>query len=200
MGTFYEPYDPRKTIMHYGVKGMKWGKRAYQQGVEPPANVNRPGGDYVKFTPRTDSFRKTKRRDGGNKITDTVNDVAEKINSKNREWTMNDDAHKSKILRTPKVRIPIHNRELRTESRSTENIPTQRVHNGNRMGVKPSNIASNAVNKMADNVQKSLSGKRPGGTTKNNLVKDTKKTAAKIQADYVKGILTGKYGTKKKKH
>ena len=35
MGPYDKPFSPQEYLMHYGVKGMKWGVRRYQNEVLP---------------------------------------------------------------------------------------------------------------------------------------------------------------------
>lgn len=54
MGTFYSNNDYRNYLMHYGVKGMKWGVRKYMgaDGKLTPAGQKRAKSDGQGFIPR----------------------------------------------------------------------------------------------------------------------------------------------------
>lgn len=166
MGTFYEPYDPRKTIMHYGVRGMKWRRRKIGAAV-PVGNPNYNNDYYNNYY----------RQPGRNRALPTP--------PENRQGIKPSSAISDSVNKVTNNII--------------ETIDKKKIEKSNR---KPGSIRKD-VDKVANNAigiidKKKIekSNKKP----KNNLVSNTKKTAAKIQADYVNGILTGKYGTKKKKY
>lgn len=62
MGTFYAPNDYRNYIAHFGVKGMKWGVRRYQNydGSYTQAGLRRYGVTERRYEDADASFKKAK--------------------------------------------------------------------------------------------------------------------------------------------
>lgn len=50
MGPYDKPFSPQEYLMHYGVKGMKWGVRRYQN---KDGTLTKAGKDGIVRTSRT---------------------------------------------------------------------------------------------------------------------------------------------------
>lgn len=50
MGPYDKPFSPQEYLMHYGVKGMKWGVRRYQN---KDGTLQKPEKNGIVRTSRT---------------------------------------------------------------------------------------------------------------------------------------------------